>query len=90
MADNHHENLIHNSIRNPGLIDYDSSVTWNNRANIIERKLFYDIKKQHDALKSVFAFAFSIHNSIIFTQVFDEHHCKMNYLFRVMYLEGKS
>ncbi|CAF3647499.1 unnamed protein product [Rotaria sordida] len=37
MADNHHENLIHNSIRNPGLIDYDPSVLWNNHANIPER-----------------------------------------------------
>ncbi|CAF3511313.1 unnamed protein product [Rotaria sp. Silwood1] len=36
MADNHHENLIHNSIRNPGLIDYDPSVLWNNHANIPE------------------------------------------------------
>ncbi|CAF1947203.1 unnamed protein product [Rotaria magnacalcarata] len=37
MADNHHENLIHNSIRNPELIDYDYSVTWNNRADVPER-----------------------------------------------------
>ncbi|CAF2152127.1 unnamed protein product [Rotaria magnacalcarata] len=36
MADNHHENLIHNSIRNPELIDYDYSVTWNNRADVPE------------------------------------------------------
>ncbi|CAF4222241.1 unnamed protein product, partial [Rotaria sp. Silwood2] len=36
MSDNHHENLIHNSIRNPGLIDYDPSVLWNNHANIPE------------------------------------------------------
>ena len=38
MTDNHHENLIQNSIRNPRLIDYDESVTWNNRANISECK----------------------------------------------------
>lgn len=38
MADNRHENLIQNSIRNPRLIDYDLSVTWNNRADIPERK----------------------------------------------------
>ncbi|CAF0944400.1 unnamed protein product [Adineta steineri] len=35
-ADSHYENLIQNSIHNPGLIDYDASVTWNNRANIPE------------------------------------------------------
>ncbi|CAF3384749.1 unnamed protein product [Rotaria socialis] len=40
MADNHHENLIHNAIRNPKLIDYDYSVTWNNRADVPERKLY--------------------------------------------------
>jgi hypothetical protein len=40
MADNHHENLIQNSIRNPELIDYDRSVTWNNRADIPECKFY--------------------------------------------------
>lgn len=38
MSDNQHENLIHSSILNPGLIDYDRSVTWNNRAHILESK----------------------------------------------------
>ena len=38
MVDNHHENLIQNSINNPRLIDSDRSVTWNNRADLPERK----------------------------------------------------
>lgn len=38
MADNRHENLIHSSINDSRLIDYDYSVTWNNRADVPESK----------------------------------------------------
>lgn len=38
MVDNHHENLIRNSLRKPGLIVYDRGVTWNIRADLPERK----------------------------------------------------
>jgi hypothetical protein len=48
MSDNHHENLIQNSIHNPGLIDYDPSVTWNNRANIPECKFYQYVKLDID------------------------------------------
>jgi hypothetical protein len=54
MADNQHENLIQNSIRNPGLIDSDPSVTWNNRANIPECKFYQYVRLDIDEKKPVF------------------------------------
>ena len=66
MVDNHHENLIQNSIYNPGLIDYDPSVTWNNRADIPERKLRLDIDDKKPFICAFFR-STSIH---IFAQVF--------------------
>jgi hypothetical protein len=54
MSDNHHENLIQNSIRNPGLIHYDPSATWNNHAYIPERKFYRYIRVDIDDKKPLY------------------------------------
>ncbi len=70
MSDNHHENLIQNSIHNPGLIDYDPSVTWNNRADIPERKFYSYVRLDIDDKKPLYYSSFDQHLFIcIFTQV---------------------